>query len=51
LISTDEGNVILPGLASRPNPPTGFTVMFISFLYPGLSLPAHEFSSVSSSRV
>ena len=43
IISADEGNVILPGSASRPNPPAGFTVMFMSFLYRGLSLPAHEF--------
>jgi hypothetical protein len=43
LISTDEGNVILPGLASRPNPPASFTLMFMSFLYRGLSLSAHEF--------
>jgi hypothetical protein len=43
LISADEGNVILLGLASRPNTPAGFTVMFMSFLYRGLSLPAHEF--------
>ncbi|KAK1650760.1 hypothetical protein QYE76_068565 [Lolium multiflorum] len=43
IISTDEGNVILPVSASRPSPPVGFTVMFMSFLYRGLSLPAHEF--------
>jgi hypothetical protein len=43
LISSDEGNVILPGAISRPNPPAGFTVMFLSFLYRGLSLPAHKF--------
>ena len=43
LISSDEGNVILPGAISRPNPPAGFTVMFLSFLYRGLSLPSHEF--------
>jgi hypothetical protein len=30
-------------LASRPNPPAGFSVMFISFMYRDLSLPAHEF--------
>ncbi|KAK1632398.1 hypothetical protein QYE76_006713 [Lolium multiflorum] len=41
--SPDEGNVILPGAISRPNPPAGFTVVFLSFLYRGLSLPAHEF--------
>ncbi|KAK1617954.1 hypothetical protein QYE76_023471 [Lolium multiflorum] len=43
LISPEEGNFILPGLASHPNPPAGFTVMFISLLYRGLFLPAHEF--------
>jgi hypothetical protein len=43
LISADEGNVILPGAISRPNPRAGFTVVFLSFLYRGLSLPAHEF--------
>jgi hypothetical protein len=43
LISADEGNVILPGSASRPNPPVGFTVMFMSFLYRGLSFLAHKF--------
>jgi hypothetical protein len=43
LISAEEGNIILPGSASRPNPPAGFTVMFVAFLYRGLSLPAHEF--------
>jgi hypothetical protein len=43
IISADEGNIILPGAASRPNPPAGFTVMFLSFLYRGLSLPAHVF--------
>jgi hypothetical protein len=43
IISADEGNVILPGAVSRPNPPAGLTVMFMSFLFRGLSLPAHEF--------
>lgn len=43
LISSNEGNVILPGAISRPNPPDGFTVMFLSFLYRGLSLPTHKF--------
>jgi hypothetical protein len=43
IISSDEGNVILPGAISRPNPPAGFSVMFLSFLYRGLSLPAHKF--------
>jgi hypothetical protein len=43
LIPDEEGNIILPGSASRPNPPAGFSVMFVAFLYRGLSLPAHEF--------
>jgi hypothetical protein len=43
LISDNEEDVRLPGSDSRPNPPTGFTVMFAAFLYRGLSLPAHEF--------
>jgi hypothetical protein len=43
LISANDGNVTLPGSASRPNPPAVFAVMFMSFLYRGLSLPAHEF--------
>jgi hypothetical protein len=42
-IPSEEGNVILPGAISRPNPPAGFTVMFLSFLHRGLSLPAHKF--------
>ncbi|KAK1653482.1 hypothetical protein QYE76_071287 [Lolium multiflorum] len=43
LVSPDEGDVILPGAISRPNPPAGFTVVFLSYLHRGLSLPAHEF--------
>jgi hypothetical protein len=43
IISSDEGNVILPGATSWPNPPSGFTVIFLSFLYRGLSPPAHKF--------
>ncbi|KAK1602838.1 hypothetical protein QYE76_017011 [Lolium multiflorum] len=43
LISSDEGNVILPGAISQPNPLAGFTMVFLSFLYRGLSLPAYEF--------
>jgi hypothetical protein len=43
LIPDAEGNVILPGSASRPNPPDGFSMMFVAFLYRGLSLPAHEY--------
>jgi hypothetical protein len=43
LIPDEEGNDILPGSGSRPNPPDGFSVMFIAFLYRGLSSPTHEF--------
>ncbi|KAM0855257.1 hypothetical protein ACQ4PT_049891 [Festuca glaucescens] len=43
LISDDEKDVRFPGSDSRPNHPTGFTVMFSAFLFYGLSLPAHEF--------
>jgi hypothetical protein len=43
LISDDEEDVRLPGSNSRPNLPAGFTVMFSTFLYRGLSLPSHEF--------
>ncbi|KAK1613246.1 hypothetical protein QYE76_036919 [Lolium multiflorum] len=43
LVSSDEGNVILPGAISPPNPPAGFTMVFLSFLYRGLLLPTHEF--------
>jgi hypothetical protein len=43
LIPNEEGNAILQGSASRPNPPASFSVMFIAFLYRRLSLPAHEF--------
>ncbi|KAK1685097.1 hypothetical protein QYE76_045945 [Lolium multiflorum] len=43
LISPSDDDIRLPGAASRPKPPKGFTVMFVAFLFPGLSLPAHEF--------
>ncbi|KAK1644563.1 hypothetical protein QYE76_062368 [Lolium multiflorum] len=42
-ISASEDDVRLPGQVSRPSPPKGFTVMFVAFLFRGLSLPAHEF--------
>jgi hypothetical protein len=42
LIPAEEGNIILPGSALRPNPPAGFTIMFVASLYGGLSLLAHE---------
>ncbi|KAK1613861.1 hypothetical protein QYE76_019378 [Lolium multiflorum] len=43
LISASDDDIRLPGPASRPKPPKGFTVMFVAFLFRGLSLPAHEF--------
>ncbi|KAK1629423.1 hypothetical protein QYE76_003738 [Lolium multiflorum] len=42
-ISSSDDDIRLPGPSSRPNPPKGFTVMFVAFLFRGLSLPAHEF--------
>ena len=42
-ISASEDDIRLPGAVSRPKPPKGFTVMFVAFLFRGLSLPAHEF--------
>ena len=43
LIPDDPNAVIFPGSDTRPNPPPGFTVVFLAFLLRGLSLPAHEF--------
>ncbi|KAK1619849.1 hypothetical protein QYE76_025366 [Lolium multiflorum] len=42
-ISASEDDIRLPGAISRTRPPKGFTVMFVAFLFRGLSLPAHEF--------
>ncbi|KAK1610983.1 hypothetical protein QYE76_034656 [Lolium multiflorum] len=42
-ISASDDNIHLPGAVSRPRPPKGFTVMFVAFLFHGLSLPSHEF--------
>ncbi|KAK1612542.1 hypothetical protein QYE76_036215 [Lolium multiflorum] len=42
-ISASEDDIRLPRAVSRPKPPKGFTVMFVAFLFCGLSLPAHEF--------
>jgi hypothetical protein len=42
-ISSSDNDIHLPGPSSRPKPPKGFTVMFVAFLFRGLSLPAHEF--------
>jgi hypothetical protein len=35
--------VIFPITERIPKPPSGYRVMFLSFLLRGLSLPAHEF--------
>jgi hypothetical protein len=35
--------VIFPGDERVPKPPKGYRVMFLAFLFHGLSLPAHEF--------
>ncbi|KAK1652681.1 hypothetical protein QYE76_070486 [Lolium multiflorum] len=43
LISSSDNDIHLPGPSSRPKPPKGFTVMFVAFLFRGLSLPTHEF--------
>ena len=43
LIPNDLDAVIFLGSEIRPNPPSGFTVMFLAYLFRGLSLPAHEF--------
>ncbi|KAK1648171.1 hypothetical protein QYE76_065976 [Lolium multiflorum] len=42
-ISASEEDIRLPSAVTRPKPPKGFTVMFVAFLFRGLSLPAHEF--------
>ncbi|KAK1668539.1 hypothetical protein QYE76_056698 [Lolium multiflorum] len=42
-ISSPDDDIRLPGSSSRPRPPKGFTIMFVAFLYRGLSLPAHEY--------
>ncbi|KAK1642383.1 hypothetical protein QYE76_060188 [Lolium multiflorum] len=42
-ISSADDDIRLPGSSSRPRPPKGFTVMFVAFLFRGISLPAHEF--------
>lgn len=43
LLPADESCCRLPGPEIYPSPPKGFRVMFLSFLFRGLSLPAHEF--------
>ncbi|KAK1665057.1 hypothetical protein QYE76_053216 [Lolium multiflorum] len=44
LISNNKKDTkLFPGAESCPKPPIGFVVMFVAFLYRGLSLPTHEF--------
>jgi hypothetical protein len=36
-------DIVFPRDEAIPSPPAGFRVMFLAFLFRGLSLPAHEF--------
>jgi hypothetical protein len=38
-----EDSIKFPSTERIPKPPSGYRVMFLSFLLRGLSLPAHEF--------
>jgi hypothetical protein len=38
-----SAKIIFPRDEAIPSPPVGFRVMFLTFLFRGLSLPAHEF--------
>jgi hypothetical protein len=40
---SDDDQVIFPSTDRIPKPPSGFRVMFLTFLLRGLSFPAHEF--------
>jgi hypothetical protein len=40
---SESAEIIFPRDEAIPSPPTGFRVMFLAFLFHGLSLPAHEF--------
>jgi hypothetical protein len=40
---SESAEIIFPRDEAIPAPPTGFRVMFLAFLFRGLSLPAHEF--------
>jgi hypothetical protein len=42
LISSSD-SIKFPSTEWIPQPPSGYRVMFLSFLFRGLSLPAHEF--------
>src|SRR3954468_24591799 len=39
----DAEDIVLPGAPARPNPPPGFTIMFVAYMLRGLSLLAHDF--------
>jgi hypothetical protein len=40
---SESTEIIFPRDEAIPSPPTEFWVMFLAFLFRGLSLPAHEF--------
>jgi hypothetical protein len=40
---TERDQVIFPSTERIPKPPSGYRVMFLTFLLRGLSFPAHEF--------
>jgi hypothetical protein len=40
---SESVEIIFPRDEAIPAPPTGFRVMFLAFLFRGLSLPTHEF--------
>jgi hypothetical protein len=42
LIATED-SIKFPSTERIPKPPSGYQVMFLAFLFRGLSLPAHEF--------
>jgi hypothetical protein len=42
LISGND-SIKFPSTERIPQPPSGYRVMFLAFLFRGLSLPAHEF--------
>jgi hypothetical protein len=42
LISSND-SIKFPSTKRIPKPPSGYWVMFLAFLFRGLSLPAHEF--------
>jgi hypothetical protein len=42
LISSND-SIKFPSTEQIPQPPSGYEVMFLDFLFHGLSLPAHEF--------